>query len=164
MVKEIKAYDSWVEYSEFVRAGGEIVGRHALPSELNDLSAELYRAAVSDRRVGGFLRGAVSITIDDIMLCDCERLAARIEQPHGLWYHWNATPEKGSASFVKHGQEIDISWWHIEFESNPKVLRVEVRVKNPTLETFLAIDPEMRRKMRFQSTSGSYVDVRSTSI
>jgi hypothetical protein len=164
MVKEIKAYDSWVEYSEFIGPGNTIVGRHALPSELNDLSAELYRAATEDTRFDrvNLPRQPVNPKVPallDIVSCDREKLD-QYKATHGLWYHWNATSEKGSADYTCHGQEIEIAWWHIEFETNPRVLRIEVRVKNPTLETFLAIDPEKRRKMRFQSTSGDHIDVR----
>lgn len=153
MVKEIKAFDNsiWHGVDKFTWTTANDLA--------TELSTELYRAATEGVRFDASVQPRTP-TLQDIVSCDRERLA-RCNNPHGLCYHWNATPESGNAVYMCHGQEIWIAWWHLE--SNPDPLCIEVRMKNPTLETFLAIDPEKRRMMRFYSTSGSRVDV-NTSI
>lgn len=146
MVKEIKAFETrdWKE----VIVNGEVETRSRYESgECDKLSGLLYAAAVG-KECGVSIPSLATITE-----CDMERLG-QYKDFSKVLFAAGSNANRGFAKVMIHGQTIEIAWNLPKPENH--YYGVEVRVKNPTLETFMAIPFDQLRKMRFQSASGEY--------
>lgn len=141
MIREIKSYEMSCGFVGYTTG------------DMNLLSRILFTAAVGGNYLGESDQDQTTISLDEVVSCNLELLGKLRKKPNGLWYHWSANAIKGAASLSIHGQEIEVSWWDGPHSAQ---IKFEVRVKNPTLETFMAIPREKLRKMRLLSTSGRY--------